>query len=311
MFLNSPLGQQLSQHANQYDFVQVIRLLQNMAEQAGQAVDIHYHAEVMPTGSAREVQALEWQSTGVHITLAKTALSGVKGVLPDYLYSAMLNALHQDDNALKDFLDIFNQRYFEIRHQIETRTWLILAAEQKAQAIQDIHQFAGLANNTWFRYSLLMGQKSRHLGTLKQLLNDYFPYDIDVRINTFERRKLPSDALSKLSAHSPRNNLLGQGFLMGKTCISQFNHLKVFIQPNSRAQFLAIKQDQQLTRAMATMISHFLRDMTPVSIYQSVKRAYLNRPVLSSNPNKGAKLGEVDCLAPERNPDKVVHILMQ
>lgn len=81
--------------------------------------------------------------------------------------------------------------------------------------------------------------------------------------------------------------------------------------PSSEVELSIIQNDANLANSMKELINHYLRDNTPVSIYLQVKRSYLSRPMLSTYSFKAAKLGEVDCLAPERKPEKLVNILLK
>lgn len=303
----------LSQNPQQYDFAQAMRMLSQFIENSETRVQLVLKAEAMPTGDASEIQYFSLKSNKAKFRLAKQALSGVKGVIPYYIYEELLLALHDDDHALKDFLDVFNQRYFELVAELESRQWLLVQNELNADKTQLLHNIAALKDEHahLFQYSLLLNQNSRSLTGLEQILNDYFPYEIDVTTKHFERRKLPSDSLTRLGASQAYNSRIGQGFLIGKTCLTHFTHLLVSIRPANEQELSDIQNDAMLADCMKTLIQHYLKDNTPVSIYLEVKRAYLARPKLSSNMNQAAKLGEVDCLAPERKPQQRIRILLK
>lgn len=303
----------LSQNPQQYDFAQAMRMLSHFIEHSESRVQLVLKAEAMPTGDASEIQYFSLKSNKAKFRLAKQALSGVKGVIPYYIYEELLLALHDDDHALKDFLDVFNQRYFELVSQLESRQWLLVQNELNSDKTQLLHHIAALKEEHahLFQYSLLLNQSSRSLTGLEQILNDYFPYEIDVTAKRFERRQLPSDSLTRLGTNQAYNSRIGQGFLIGKTCLTHFTHLLVSIRPANEQELLDIQNDAMLADCMKTLIQHYLKDNTPVSIYLEVKRAYLARPKLSSNMNQAAKLGEVDCLAPERKPQQRIRILLK
>ncbi|MFM2589854.1 type VI secretion system baseplate subunit TssG [Vibrio sp. TBV020] len=303
----------LSQNPQQYDFAQAMRLLSHFISNSEERVRLVLKAEAMPTGDAHEIQYFSLKNNKAKFRLAKQALSGVKGVIPYYIYEELLLALHDDDHALKDFLDVFNQRYFELVSQLESRQWLLVQNELSPEKTQMLHQIAALKkeHSHLFQYSLLLNQHSRNLGSLEQILNDYFPYEIDVVAKHFERRQLPQDSLTRLGTHSSYNSRIGKGFLIGKTCLTHFTHLLVSIKPANEQELTDIQNDLMLANCMKEMIQHYLKDNTPVSIYLEVKRSYLARPQLSSNINQAAKLGEVDCLAPERKPQQRIRILLK
>lgn len=190
----------LTQHPQQYDFAQAMRLLTHWINQTPNRVKLVLKAEAMPTGDASEIQYFSLKNNRLKLRLAKQALSGVKGVIPNYIYEELLAALHNDDHALKDFLDVFNQRYFEIVSQLETGSWLVVQNELYPAKTALLNHIATLKKNhgKYFQYSMLLSQGQRSLSTLSQMLNDYFPFAIQVSTKTHERRQLPSDSLTRL-----------------------------------------------------------------------------------------------------------------
>ncbi|MGF1755127.1 type VI secretion system baseplate subunit TssG [Vibrio makurazakiensis] len=304
--------QDLSAQPERYEFIQAMRLLESAQSSSRSPISIELKAEAMPTGNPQEIQYFSLKGNKAKLRLAKQALSGVKGVIPNYIYEELLSALHNEDHALKDFLDVFNQRHFEIAYRVQAQRWLLVESEQNAKKTALLNNIAALNNehHEFFQYSLLLNQQSRSLTTLNQLLNDYFPYTIDVSCQNSERRQLPMDSLTRLGSQRGFNSQLGQGFLLGKTCLAHFNNLNISVTPKSQREFHQIQQDNALANSMLRLTQHYLRDNTPVSIYLSVKRSYLSRPTLSSNSLIAARLGEVDCLAPEQNPNQTVKILL-
>ncbi|MCW8332973.1 type VI secretion system baseplate subunit TssG [Vibrio paucivorans] len=302
----------MSSQPEKYDFVQAMRLLNSLVKANPRHVKVELKAEVMPTGAPNEIQYFSFKNSKAKIRLAKQALSGVKGVIPNYIYEELLIALHKEDHALKDFLDVFNQRHFELVNKADSQRWLLLENELSPEKTRLLNQLSALksSHGRYFQYSMLLGHKTRHIGTLKQMLNDYFPYRIDVECNPSEKRQLPADSLTRLGNNEEYNCRIGQGFLLGKHCEAQFNHISIYIVPSSRTQFTQAQQDEQLGREVLQLAEHFIRDNTPISIYLSVKRTYLNQPVLSSDSKQAARLGEVDCLSPERKPNEIVRILI-
>lgn len=295
-----------------YDFTQAMRLLHRLKQVSSSPISLELKSEAIPTGHPEEIQYFSFKNNGAKLRLAMTALSGVKGVIPNYLYEELLSSLHREDHALKDFLDVFNQRHFEISYHANIKRWLLLEQEQAPELITLLNNIADLGeSHDYLQYSLLLSKQNRNLGTLQQILNDYFPYAIDVKCKSHERRQLPADSLTRLGSAEHYNSAAGQGFLIGSTCLAQYNHLQLFITPKQRSEFEEIQSDQMLACTMRDLTQHYLRDSTPISIYLIVKRSYLERPILSSDASKAARLGEVDCLAPERNPVETVKILLK
>lgn len=311
--MTASLINDLKQHPHQYDFAQAMRLLTHIKKSSTKRLKIELKAEAMPSGEASEVEYFSYTQDSAKLRVAKQALSGLFGVVPDYIYQEMLSALHNDDHALKDFLDVFNQRQLELTALLEQAPHLLIQQELNPEKSQLLRHLADLKqqHQGLFQYSLLFNQGHRNLATLEQILNDYFPYQMSVATKAHERRQLPKSALTRLGTQPNFNSGIGQGFLIGKTCLIHNHHLKISIQPANQKQLNQIRLDTQLADHIRQLIRHYLRDTTPISIYLQVKRAYLAKPMLSSNSQRAAKLGEVDCLAPERKPQQRIQILLK
>ncbi|ELV8724081.1 type VI secretion system baseplate subunit TssG [Vibrio harveyi] len=303
----------LKANPHEYDFAQAMRLLMQMTKLSGHKLKLELKAEAMPHGDADDIQYFSFSDHSAKVRIAQQALSGAQGVIPNYIYEELLFALHNDDHALKDFLDVFNQRHFELAAQLELAPHLLVQKELAKEKTDLLKQLANLKreHGALFQYSLLFAQGHRNLETLEQILNDYFPYQIDVSTKSHERRQLPASSLTRLGQRDDYNSGIGQGFLIGKTCMTYNQHLVVSIQPANRKELHQIHRDTQLASHMRQLIQHYLRDATPISIYLNVKRAYLEKPRLSAQPDQAAKLGEVDCLAPERKPTERIRILLK
>ncbi|WP_060982123.1 type VI secretion system baseplate subunit TssG [Vibrio splendidus] len=307
-----PFIKDLAAQPEKYDFSQAMRLLEQLQSQSTTPLQIQLKSEAMPTGNPQEIQYFSLKGNKAKLRLAKQALSGVKGVIPNYIYEELLAAIHNEDHSLQDFLDVFNQRHYEITYRTNARRWLLVESEQNPKKTALLSHFAALGkeHKEYLQYSLLLSQQSRSLTTLRKILNDYFPYSIEVECKAFERRLLPSDSLTRIGTDRDFNSRLGQGFLVGKTCLAHFNNLSIFVTPKNRNEFLEIQQDDQFAKAVLSLTQHYLKDSTPVAIYLNVKRSYLTRPRLSSKVSMAARLGEIDYLAPERNPNETVKILL-
>ncbi len=189
--------------------------------------------EVMPEGKPEEITSIRFESDRVRIKLGLEALSGSKGLIPDYLYAELLNSLHQDDNALQKFIDVFNQRYFELRAHVETNQSMLLKQEKDAaenNVLGRLTQQAALAcmfslpgankeksKPSMLRHGLALGNKSRNLHGLKRLLSDYFSLSVTPVVAPSSFYRINANYQSKLGEKKGQNQSLGQGFWLGGT----------------------------------------------------------------------------------------------
>ncbi len=308
------------QRPKRFDFLQAIRLLRSMAPDA----EVQLKAEPMPEGYAHEVQSIERRGKDFKISLGLQALSGVKGVLPDYLYEALLDSLHQDDYALSEFLDIFNHRFLQLSQRALEQQNLLLQDEQEQRSgtlpnqvsqRQALSKLAALPvhggdDAELLGYSILLGLKARSISGLRQLLEDYFELAVQVRVGDSTRHRLPTSSLTRLGGGLRANSQLGQGMLLGKVGTLHRQRLEVLIEPRSQAEFVALKDDTQLTRRLREVCHAYLRDSNDLRLYLHVRRAFISEPQLSADRRVGVRLGEANCLAPQAQPDEYRKILL-
>ncbi|MEH6578001.1 MAG: type VI secretion system baseplate subunit TssG [Amphritea sp.] len=315
------LAAQLGKHPQRLEFVQVIRLLRRLA----QTRDIRFCAEPMPVGNAPEVLAIDESGAATQVRLGLEALSGVKGVLPDYLYEELLSSLHDEDQALNDFLDIFNHRFYQLQHGVQEKGNLLLRDEQEmvdSDALTRDTQRCSLTrlsalpvtavnDASLLSYSVLMGLKVRSLASLRQMLSDYFELQIQLDVESHSRHRLPDSSVTRLTTDGQQNNRLGQGLLLGRTASLHYHRLEVRVVPSDQEEFMRLQADSHFAGRLRELTQAYLGEATELKLYLYVKRAFISKPILSSRSQAAVRLGEANCLAPQLRPQEYRKILIQ
>lgn len=331
----------------QFDFIQAIRILNTISAETGQRLRLT--ADPMPKGLPPAVTGIEKNSDEVKLSLGLEALSGCKGVIPDYLYAEMLNSLHQDDTALHAFLDVFNQRYFELRASLESAGNLLLRDEKESihtQPSARLSQQAAMANmfalpqmprndgeplsrhgndksnnqssnqgnnpsnnQGTLRYGLALSNKSRSLSGLKRLLCNYFSLSITPYVLPSALYRIRPAHQTKIGCQLGQNHKLGQGVVLGSKGEQAFKTIEIYITPQTKVEYLSLLRNTHLALAMKQLVRAYLKDNTEPKIYLYVKREFIDSPTLSLG-NKSVRLGEANCLAPERNSRHFRKILL-
>lgn len=286
---------------------------------------LRFIPEPMPEGDSEEVISVELGVTDCKVTLGIAALSGCRGVIPDYLYQELLNALHQDELSLQAFLDVFNHRYYQLFANAMSGNLLLKEEQETIQSATTtslrqkdaLSQLSALpqsltekSTTSLLKFSVLIGLKARNLRTLKQLLSEYFDLDISAKVTQKTIYRMPSDCLTKLGLYEGQNQQLGRGFLLGKQGSQYFQSLEILVKPRSHREFLGLHANWHFARSLRELVSVYLRELTDVKVYLYVKRAYINEPKLSAF-NGGVRLGEANCLLPKYSPDEYRKILLQ
>lgn len=315
------LATSVIEQPRRYDFIQVIRLLRQVAKEK----QIRFVPEPMPEGDSEEVIAVELGVTTCKVTLGMAALSGCRGVIPDYLYQELLKTLHQEEFSLQAFLDVFNHRYYQLFADSTVSNLLLKEEKETFQTAgltglrqrDALAQLSGLpesltnnASTSLLRFSVLIGLKTRSLSSLKQLLSEYFDLDISAKVAEKNIYRMPLDCLTKLGQQQGQNQRLGRGFLLGKQGAQYFQSLEILVKPRSHREFLGLHANWHFARTLRELVSVYLRELTDVKVYLYVKRAYINEPQISAL-NGGVRLGEANCLLPKYAPEEYRKILLQ
>ena len=305
-----------------FDFVQVIRLLRAMGSQA----NLELSPEVMPYGDASEVTRIRRSDNTLKIKLGLEALSGSKGVIPDYMYAELLNSLHQDDYALQKFIDVFNQRYLELKLHVETNRNMLLKQERDVQAgnvAGRLSQQAALAcmfalpnanreksDPSMLRHGMALGNKSINLNGLKRLLSNYFSLTVNPVVAPASFYRINTKYQTKLGRQQGQNQKLGQGFWLGSTGTQTFKALEINITPKTRSEYLGLLNNSHFASSMKSLVQAYLRESLDIRLYMYVKREYIDEPMLSSQKS-GLRLGEANCLVPHKRKSEFRKILIQ
>ncbi|MGF1681926.1 type VI secretion system baseplate subunit TssG [Photobacterium minamisatsumaniensis] len=310
-------------HPQTFDFIQAVRILNTMGGHAG--MSLRLESDPMPKGMPTAVTGIEKTNDEIKLRLGLEALSGCKGVIPDYLYAEMLQSLHQDDQALQKFLDVFNQRYYELRASVESAGNLLLRDEKESAlepTMTRLSQKAALASMfalpgrqhgrqdpSILRYGLALSNKSRSLSGLKRLLCDYFLLDISPNVLPSALYQIRPAHQTKIGWYGGQNHQLGQGVVLGSKGDQAFKSLEICITPRTKDEYLNLSKNAHLASTMKQLARTYLRENTEPKLYLYVKREYIDSPVLSYG-NSSMRLGEANCLAPQRRSSHFRKILL-
>ncbi|NLS11777.1 type VI secretion system baseplate subunit TssG [Vibrio sp. SM6] len=324
MRCDSHLGETLVQAPNQFEFIQIIRVL-NALEAQGQRA-LLMAPEAMPKGAPNQVTSLHVDSQALRLTLGMEALSGAKGLIPDYIYAELLSCLHQDDDALQQFIDVFNQRYFELKVHAEMHANLLLRQEYEArqkQVIGKLSQHSALAclfslpnhpqgtsSHSMIRHGLALANKTRSVSGLRKLLCDYFALDIDINVIAVSQHRIVSTERTKIGQKLGQNQNLGGGFWLGSTGTQTHQALEIKVIPKTQSEYIGLLSNRQFAQSIQSLAQTYLRESVTLRVYMYVRREYINEPQLVQT-EQGFRLGEANCLASKRRKSEFRKILIQ
>lgn len=283
------IEERIQQEPERYDVFQAIRLLEMAACRAsvpeddsddalrdkGDPTPIRFHAAAtlgFPQGAVTAVRrTTDADGDTIHVDLACFGLIGPGGPLPQH-YTALVveRARRYHDRSLRDFLDVFTQRFAMQYYQAWSKYRRLVQYERACRTGQSAHWdetavaprdgitaavtgLVGLAtgglsgrltvdDDSILRYAAHYGRQPRCPESLGRLLADRF--GVAARVVSFVGRWLelePSDQTALADRTRPQglNCRLGQGAVAGRRVWDVMSTFEVVIGPLSAAEFAA------------------------------------------------------------------------
>ncbi|CZF78278.1 hypothetical protein GCE9029_00741 [Grimontia celer] len=244
----------------------------------------------------------EWE-----VTTSLEALSGTKGVMPRSLYKEAINAVfEEEDHALLDFFDSFNNRYYRLYCQSMFKHDLAAQCEEETfswsnyrpsitRLLSNLHGAVAKKNTIpdshFVQYTGLIGLKVTCPETLRLILEDYFGYPFNVERSQLTYQPISSDALTQIGFEG-RNRQLGFDALIGKKAAMAGQSLDVKICPQSYEAYKEIRGDRRLIAAIGQMVKQYIGVNLKFRLLMKVNGQYLPTLKLAESKRKGQQLGQ-------------------
>ena len=322
-----PIIQQALAQPEQFDLVQLIRIINRYTLAAEQPFELVVEADPMPNNGYSQISDFSIRGRQAVITSNQTSLSSGNAVVPVYIYEELLKAFHREQYALHDFLNIFNDRYFQLYARTVEKSYLILAEEsdryfydekknssrQHAKLVDCMAGLTGLPatqqTKNWLGYSLMLGMPNRSQRQLQQVLTDYFGLTLSVRSKALSKHQLTEESWTRIGGDQPQNNQLGRGFLLGQRCWLALQRLIITITPESPEQLAQLYQTSGWYLEMADMTRCYLRDKTEIEIYLKAPDNWVKRISLSNNTGETVRLGRGFHIKSSQQDNAVVYLI--
>lgn len=180
---------EIQKNIHSYEFDQMVYVLRrlnqihNHKDSVGMSSHIHMNwppSDVYKVhfGNAESPASLEVNFMG---------LAGIQGPLPITISELILGRIKYGDFALKDFLDIFNQRLLQLLHEAHKKLNPLLDTQTPSETVlgRTILSISGLgsthqksrnhfSDRAFLRYAGLLWMRPRNAEGLIQVLTDYF-----------------------------------------------------------------------------------------------------------------------------------------
>jgi len=319
-----PLIEQVQQAPENFDLVQLVRVLNRHFSKVAKPFELIIEADPLPNNIDAEISDFDLVGQKAIISSSKTSLTSGYSVVPIYIYEELLTAFHEEQYALADFLNIFNDRYFKLYVRTVEKTHLLLTDEidrylnsrsfqlkhhKKAQVqlASCLAQLSALPDEVevknWLGYSMILGSPNRSLDDLQQVLADYFSLKVSIYSGQLNKYKLDQESWTRLGVRKPlnneekkakiseQNNQLGRGFLLGQRCWLSKKRVNITLEAESKQQLEFLVDDSAWSRELANITRSYLRDKTEVAIYLKAPDSWFQSIQLSVDIEKTVRLG--------------------
>ena len=266
------------------------------------------------TGTTEQRATTARQSGEGPLQIGGAPLSGFDGALPDYILEAMLHGLHNDDDGLHAFLTIFDKRLKQLELRIRSAA-LLVASQDKGRRteVSVLSRFARLGQNRdydsrYIELILPLLSRNKSLENLQAILGWWTGRSAQVHVHFKTRQPIRAESRTSISSRRNTTAQLGVGAILGPTGRTPTGHIKVFLQCEEISDFRQLASGVEDLCTLRRLITRYLRDPVPVTIYAQVQRDILQAPRLSSRPDKGSRLGAYNILSPGKRPEKSAKI---
>ena len=202
-------------------------------------------------------------------------LSSPQGVLPTPYTELILERAQKKDNALRDFLDLFNHRLISFFYRAWEKHHFFVSYELgEPDSVSPLMMSLlglgteGLAarqlvpDRALIFYSGLLTQKPRSAQNLKQLLTDYF--QVKVEIEQFVGTWVPLRDIDQTTLDESQSPMqrLGLGAIVGDEVWDQQSTVRVKLGPLARQQYLSFlpREESQAYRDLKSLLKFWAND---------------------------------------------------
>ncbi|MCW5980955.1 MAG: type VI secretion system baseplate subunit TssG [Bryobacteraceae bacterium] len=329
--MTAPVRRQLEERAHEFEFFQLVRLLQKGLpdrEPVGRAGDPANEAArfgVHPTLSFPpcEVRELRWNEAGppamaVHFF----GLTGPVGVLPTHYTAYILERLYARDATLRDFVDLFHHRLLSLFYRAWEKYRFAVPYErgEKDSFTRHLLDLVGLGtpglqnrqavyDQSLLFYAGLLAQQPRSSGALRQILADYFDVDVEVEPFAGTWRALDPDSWSFLNEGSRQSEQLGVGVILGDEVWDPQSVVLIRIGPLTMRQYRDFLPDGTAYAPLRSITRFFCGDDFDVEVQLVLRSEDAPRCALDAPEEPQPQLGWTSWLftrPPERDPDDTI-----
>jgi len=318
---------QLYSDASRFSFLQAVRLLEQIARKRdprltppGEHVDprhelVHFHHAVRLDFPATDVERISLDDPP-HLTVNVLGLTGPMGPLPHHVSELVLERTLRGDHAPRDFLDIFNHRLISLLYRARKKYRPALDARGPHHGrvatvlfsllglgTRGLRQRMGIDDRMLLAYAGLLVDQRRSAAGLERIIEHCFGAQAKVVPFQGQWQDIEEDNWTSIGT-TGRNQLLGQGAMLGRRVWDQAASFEVRLGPLSTEKFRSFLPGGHAHGALVAVIRFYAREELGFTI-RLVKRGVSRTRLHRLGEVNGARLGFDSWLKTRRSTPRV------
>jgi len=277
----SSISELLFNNAEQFEFVQAMRLLENYVAQDKVRISstpaLSFQAHSLIKIKKTDLEPI------IQMQVAFMGLVGSNGVLPNHYTELLIQRLQHKDYSLKEFLDIFNHRLITLYYQAEKKYHFYFQCSKRSYFENILNSLVGKQANKKsnipeeieFYYGGLFSQKKRSISNLEQILSDYFSFT--VAIQQFQSQLLVLNDVNRSTIYKSKANTsqysqLGKNIILGRFVKDIQNKIRIIIGSLSYQQFKDLLPTGKYLQLLIAIVRRYLGPLIQFDIQLILKK---------------------------------------
>jgi type VI secretion system protein ImpH len=312
--MDSPLGAELVEDANSFEFFQAVALLQRLRTKMRPVGHFSSEDEVVRFRvnqrlgfPASEIQKLEInEDAPAEMTINFMGLTGPMGILP-YTYSELiLERARAKDYSLASFLDIFNHRAVSLFYRAWQKSRFPVTYSSGARDLftQYLLDLVGLGttglrdrqeieDEALLHYVALAGMQARSAGALEQILGDYFEVPVEVQQFTGAWYGLDRSTQCAMRDEESASTQVGEGVVVGDAVWDRQSRVCIRIGPLDMERYNDFLPQGSAYAALRAITRFFSNQCLDFEVQLVLDRSQVPRVELDFDSPQPARLGWV------------------
>ncbi len=265
---------------------------------------VRFRARQSTSFPASEVHEIDWSTTAPSLTVNFMGLTGSSGVLPLAYTELVMDRVRARDNALRDFLDIFNHRLISLFYRAWRKYRFAGEYELGRQdpLTEHLLDLVGLGTPGMRRrqavpdeallfYSGLLAQHPRSSAALQQILSDCFDVPVEVVQFVGAWYRLDGSSLTRLGESHTAAQCLGGGAVVGDEIWEQQAGVCIRLGPLSLQRYLDFLPDGAAYEQLRSLVRFYLNDEVDFHLQLVLQREQTPAVVLGAEGPTAPRLG--------------------